>query len=199
LKRVIGGSFPRCYIGDASSAVEAMNAIWNHVWDLALLDISTPGRGSLELLKEIRAERPRLPVLMLTMYPEDQFALRALRAGASGYLSKSAPAETLLDAVGQMLAGGRFITRQTAALLAAGITADSSRPLHARLSDRELDIMLSIGRGQSVGDIAQRLNLSVKTVSTYRARVRAKTGLRNNAEIVQYVMRSNLVDNLAER
>jgi len=171
-----------------------MSAIWNQTWDLVLLDLSIPGKNGLELLKEIREQRPKLPVLILSMHPEEQFSTRALRAGASGYLSKSAPSDTLLEAIRQLMRGGKFITSKVAEMLANNLTEDSSQPVHERLSDRELNVLLSIGRGQSVGDIARTLNLSVKTVSTYRARVRVKTGLRNNAEMVQYVIRNNLVE-----
>ena len=193
LKRVIFSSFPHWSVGEASNGSETMSAIWNQTWDLVLLDLSIPGKNGLELLKEIREQRPKLPVLILSMHPEEQFSTRALRAGASGYLSKSAPSDTLLEAIRQLMRGGKFITSKVAEMLANNLTEDSSQPVHERLSDRELNVLLSIGRGQSVGDIARTLNLSVKTVSTYRARVRVKTGLRNNAEMVQYVIRNTAV------
>jgi DNA-binding NarL/FixJ family response regulator len=171
-----------------------MNAIWAETWDLVLLDISMPGRSSLELLKEMRAQKPKLPVLILSMHPEEQFSIRAPRAGAAGYISKSAASGVLLQAMATVLNGGKFISQRSAQLLATDVAVDESEPLHVRLSDREFDLLLRIGRGQSVTDIAVALHLSVKTVSTYRTKVLAKTGLRNNAEMVQYALRDKLVD-----
>ena len=194
LSRIVEEGYPGCAVGEASNAPEAMKALWDHTWDLILLDISLPGKSGIELLKEIKAIRPRLPVLILSMHPEEQFLTRALKAGASGYLSKATPPEMLFQAIGQALAGGKFITQKAAELLAAEISTDTSRPLHAQLSDREYDLLVRIGRGETVGDVAGKLNLSVKTVSTYRTRVLEKMCMRNNAELAQYAIRNHLVE-----
>jgi DNA-binding NarL/FixJ family response regulator len=181
-------------IGEASNSAEAMNAVWNDTWDLVLLDISLPGRGGLELLSEIRTARPKLPVLILSAHPENQFATRVLKAGASGYLTKASPSHILLGAVRQILAGGKFISQAAAELLAMELNTDSSRPVHQQLSDREYDVMIRIARGQSVSEIGDTLSLSVKTVSTYRARVLQKMGLKSNADLIHYALRNSLVE-----
>lgn len=194
LARTLEKWFPGCKPEAAADSVEAMKAVWDHAWDLVLLDISMPGRSGLDLMKEIHSARPKLPVLIMTFHPEEQFSLRALKAGAAGYLPKSAPAEVVQQAIRQVLAGGRFITAKAAELMAANLGMDADRPLHEVLSDREYDIFVRLGRGETVGEIALSLNLSVKTISTYRARIMTKTGLKNNADVAQYAIRNNLVD-----
>jgi len=194
ITQVLSEEFRDSAIGEASNSAEALNAVWNEVWHLVLLDLSLPGRSGLELLKEVKTARPRLPVLVLSGYPEEQFSTRVLRAGASGYLNKDSSSDTLLRAVHQILDGGRFISPKSAEILASELVSDSSRPLHEQLSDREYDVMLRLARGQSVGEVAEILSLSVKTVSTYRARVLVKTGMKNNAELTQYAIRNNLID-----
>lgn len=194
LARTLDRCFPECRTEGAADSTEAMNAVWNHRWDLVLLDISLPGRSGLDLMKEIHSARPKLPVLIMTFHPEEQFSIRALKAGAAGYLPKSAPSEVIQQAIRQVLAGGRFITAKAAELMAANLGADAERPMHEVLSDREYDIFVRLGRGETVGEIALKVNLSVKTISTYRARIMAKTGLRNNADVAQYAIRNHLVD-----
>jgi DNA-binding NarL/FixJ family response regulator len=134
-------------IGEASNAVEALRSIWEFSWNLVLLDLSLPGRSGLELLSEIHAARPRLPVLVLSMYPEEQFSTRVLKAGGAGYLSKSSSPEEVLRAVRQVLAGGKFITPAAASRLASELCRDNTRHPHETLSDREFDVMLRISRG----------------------------------------------------
>ena len=191
--QVLGPEFPDGVVGEAATAAEALNAIWSESWSLVVLDISLPGRNGLEVLKEIKTARPKLPVLVLSTYPESQFATRALRAGAAGYLTKEAPPEVLLRAVRQTMNGGKFISPAAAEQLASEIMLDSSKPLHELLSDREYDVFLRIGSGQGVAEIAAALNLSVKTISTYRTRILEKTGMKNNAELAQYAIRNKLV------
>lgn len=193
LSRVIAKAIPDTEVVQVSNGSEAMAAIGKRSFSLVLLDISLPGRNGLEVLKEIKAFRPKLPVLVLTAYPEGQYSTRAIKAGAAGFVSKAGPPEVLIQAVRQALAGGMFITPRSAELLASE-SADPSRPLHEQLSDREFDVFVRIGRGQTVGEIAKSLNLSAKTVSTYRTRLLEKTGLRNNSEVVQYAVRNNLID-----
>ena len=191
---VLKDEFPQSTIIQASDAVQTMAAVWDQQVDLVLLDLSLPGRSGLELLKEVKSARPKLPVLILSMYPEEQFATRALRAGAAGYLSKDTPSDKLIQAVRRALAGGKFVSQETAERLAAELTIDTSKPLHEQLSDREYDIMLRLASGQGVSDIAATLNLSVKTVSTYRTRLLNKMGKQNNAELTQYAIRNKLIE-----
>ncbi len=192
--RVLLDEFPASIVTEASDAVETMAAVWNQTLDLVFLDLSLPGRSGLELLKEIKAARPGLPVLILSMHSEEQFATRALRAGASGYLNKDSPPAMLIQAAGRALAGGKFVSSTTAERLAHELTIDVSKPPHEQLSDREYDILLRIGSGQGISKIADSLNLSVKTVSTYRTRILYKMGMSSNADLAQYVIRNNLIE-----
>jgi two-component system invasion response regulator UvrY len=186
--------FPDCTVSEASTAPEGLEAVWNESWNLVLLDISLPGRNGLELLKELKAARPKLSVLILSSYPESQFATRVLKAGAAGYLTKESPPETIVRAVRQVLTGSKFISPWVAERLASEIMLDSSKPAHELLSDREYDVMLRIASGQAVGEIAVTLNLSVKTISTYRTRILEKMGMKNNAELMQYALRNTLIE-----
>jgi DNA-binding NarL/FixJ family response regulator len=181
-------------IVEAATPQEALDLVRQREWDVVILDIGLPGRGGLDVLKDIKQEAPRLPVLILSMHAEDQYAVRALRAGAAGYLTKAAAPETLIDAIRKAVSGGRYITPHLAERLATELTADTARPPHAALSDREFEVLRLIASGQTVGDIADRLSLSVKTVSTYRARILEKMRLRNNAELMQYVVTNRLLD-----
>ena len=191
---VLAEAFPGGSIAEASDGAEALQAVYDGTWDLVVLDLSLPGRTGLDVLKEIRGACPRLPVLILSTYPEQQFATRALRAGACGYLNKGSPPEILVSAVRKVLAGGRFISATLGESLAADLDRDFSRPLHECLSDREYHVMLRIASGKTVSEIAEEIHLSVKTISTYRAWVLEKMHMKNNAELTQYGMREKLVD-----
>ena len=181
-------------IGEAATPQQALDLIRQREWDAVILDIGLPGRGGLEVLKDIKDELPRLPVLILSMHSEDQFGVRAMRAGAAGYLTKEAAPENLVNAIRKVVSGGRHISQELAERLATELTLDTARPLHASLSDREFDVLRLIASGQTVGEIADRLSLSVKTVSTYRARVLDKMRLKNNAELMQYALTNRLLD-----
>jgi len=181
-------------LGEASTAQEALDLIRLGEWDAVVLDIGLPGRSGLDVLKDIKRERPRLPVLILSMHAEDQYAVRAIRAGAGGYLTKEAASEKLLDAIRKITTGGRFITPDLAERLATELTDGTQGPPHASLSDREFEVLRLIASGSPVGDIAGRLSLSVKTVSTYRARILEKMHMHNNAELMQYVLTNHLLD-----
>jgi len=181
-------------IGEAAHGPQAIDLVRQSSWDAVVLDIGLPGRGGIEILKDIKRERPRLPVLILSMHPEDQYAIRALRAGAAGYITKETAPEKLLEAIRKVTTGGRFISAELAERLAAELTVDVPGPPHASLSDREFEVLRLIGSGLSVGDIADRLSLSAKTVSTYRARVLDKMRMKNNAELMQYVVTNRLSD-----
>lgn len=191
---VLAEAFPGGSIAEASDGAEALQAVYDGIWDLVVLDLSLPGRTGLDVLKEIKDARPRLPILVLSTYPEQQFATRALRAGASGYLNKGSPPEVLLSAVRKVLAGGKFISASLGESLAADLDRDFSKPLHECLSDREYHVMLRIASGKTVSEVAEEIHLSVKTISTYRARVLDKMHMKNNAELTQYSVRERLVD-----
>jgi two-component system invasion response regulator UvrY len=194
LKQTLADAAEIGEIVEAATPQEALDLVRQRKWDAVILDIGLPGRGGLEVLKDIKREVPRLPVLILSMHAEDQYAVRAVRAGAAGYLTKGAATERLIAAVRKVASGGRYISPELAERLATELTVDPDHPLHASLSDREFDVLRSIASGQTVGDIAERLSLSVKTVSTYRARILEKMQLKNNAELMHYVLTNHLLD-----
>ena len=194
LKQTLADAAEIGEIVEAATPQEALDLVRGCEWDAVILDIGLPGRGGLEVLKDIKREAPKLPVLILSMHSEDQYAVRAVRAGAAGYLTKGAAPESLIDAVRKVASGGRYISAELAERLATELTVGAERPLHASLSDREFEVLRSIAAGQTVGDIAGRLSLSVKTVSTYRARILEKMHLKNNAELMHYVLTNHLLD-----
>ena len=181
-------------IGEAASAPEAVDLARKKPWDIVVIDITMPGRSGLELLKDLKRERPNIPVLVLSVHPADQYAVRVLRAGASGYLTKESAPEELLTAIRQILRGGRYISPSVGETLAAdlGRPADEA-PLHG-LSDREFEVMRLLTSGKRASEIAEELCLSVKTVSTYRTRFLQKLGLRTTAEIMRYALKHGFVD-----
>jgi two-component system, NarL family, invasion response regulator UvrY len=179
--------------GEARNAHEALVLIRSRPCDCLILDVSLPGRGGLEILKEVKQARPKLPVLILSMHPEDQYAVRALKAGAAGYLNKDSAPQELVTATRKIVGGGRYVSARVAEHLAYGVTGDSDRPTHENLSDREFQVLCMIASGKSVTDIAEELALSVKTISTYRTRILEKTGMRNSAELTHYAIREKLV------
>jgi len=186
LKRVLleGGIARR--VGEAATAAEAMTQARRERWDVVILDINLGGRNGVEVLKDLKAEFPALPVLMLSSYPEEQFAVRALRAGASGYLNKNQAAKVLVGAVSVVAAGARYISPKVAELLADLVDRPGDRPPHTTLSDREDQVFRLLAAGSTVGEIARQLHLSVKTVSTYRTQVLRKLGVANNAQLMRY-------------
>ena len=194
LKETLRSQFPKAAFGEAKTAEEAVEHIRQKDWDIVVLDISMPGRTGLEILREVKTLRPSLPILILSMYPEEQFARRALRAGASGYLTKESVPEELTEAVRKVLRGGRYVSVNLAERLASDLGRRSDAPLHERLSDREFQVLRMIASGMTVKHIAEKLEVSVKTVSTYRARVLLKTGLRSTADLVRYAVQSGLVN-----
>lgn len=179
--------------GEAASADELLTLLRTRPVDTVLLDVGLGERDGIEVLKQIRASFPRLPVLMISMHSEDVFAIRALRAGASGYVEKSAAPEVLLAAVRRVASGGKWVSAAMAARLTEQVAGDAPAALpHERLSDREFEIFRLLGSGKSVTEIARALNLSVKTVSSHRTHILAKTGLATNADIVDYVSSNRL-------
>jgi len=189
LKALLSHEFPAVF-GEAGDAWGAVEQLQKHTWDVALFDITLPGKSGLDLLKDVKAEWPGLPVLILSGHMEDQFAVRALRAGAGGYITKaSAPAE-LAGAVRRILAGGRYVSAALAEKLVVRVTRNLTEIPHETLSDREYDVMSRIALGMTSTEIGEDLSLSVKTISTYRARVLEKLRVRNNAAIVQYAIQT---------
>lgn len=180
--------------GEASKPSEAMNELQNDTWDVVVLDLSLPGRGGLDTLREIKRLYPQLPVLVLSMHAEEHYALRALRAGAAGYVNKESAAEELAVAVRKVLAGGTHVSARLAETLAKSYRGDTTRPVHERLSDRELEVLRGLSKGKTVKQIGIDLSLSEKTVSTYRTRLLEKMQMRTNAELIQYALREGLID-----
>ena len=193
LRELLSDEFPGAAFGEASDARQAMDQLRKKEWDVALLDITLSGKSGLDLLKELKVEWPKLPVLVLSGHPEDQFAVRVLKAGAGGYMTKESAPEELAKAIRKVLAGGRYVSPALAEKLALGVRKDPRRAPHETLSDREYEVMSRIASGKTVKEIAEELLLSAKTISTYRARVLEKLGVRNSAEIVQYAIRNGLV------
>lgn len=181
-------------IEEASQGAAALDAIRRQPWDLLILDVALPDKHGLEVLKEAKGIQPRLPVLMLSLYPEKEFAMRAIRAGASGYLTKQSAPSELLTAVRRVLQGGRYITEALAEQMAEALESGSEGVLHARLSDRELQVLRLFGQGKGVTLIAEDLALSVKTVSTYRARILEKLSCETTAELIRYAIDAKLVE-----
>lgn len=194
VRALLADEYPDAEFKEASNATEALHAIRKQRWDLLMLDISLPGRGGIDLLAEIRVARPEVAVIMLSMHPETEFAVRALKAGAAGYLTKQSADEELLNAVRKVLSGGRYITAKVADKLADLVAGASSDTPHARLSDREFQIMQLLAGGKTVKEIAADLSLSAKTVSTYRSRVLEKLELGSTAELARYADRHQLIE-----
>jgi len=179
---------------EASSCQEALNCLAATTCDLVLLDISLPGRNGLDLLKNLHSQMPKTPVLVISMHPEEQYAIRALRLGAAGYLTKESAPEELLLAVRKVLAGGKYVSSNLSELIATEIAGNNTDlPLHESLSNRELQVACMMATGKTVTDIGREMNLSEKTISTYRSRLMTKLGVRNTAEIIAYCLRNNLV------
>ncbi len=180
--------------GEARNSLEVLDQIRKNSWDVIILDITMPGRGGLDTLKEIKSERPKLPVLILSIHPEDQYAVRALKAGAAGYLTKESAPDDLLNAIKKVFKGGKYISTTLAEKLALHLERDAQRQPHEGLSDREYQVMCMIASGKKVKDIAENLSLSVKTISTYRARILDKMKMKSNADLIHYAIQNRLVN-----
>jgi DNA-binding NarL/FixJ family response regulator len=194
LRQILGQSPDIVVKDEASNGQEVLKKIGNGHFDLVLLDISLPGRSGLEVLKQIRATAPDLPILILSMYPEEQYAIRALRAGASGYLTKESATNELLKAIRKVAAGGIYITSSLAEKIVSELKMDTKRLPHEMLSDREYQVMCMIASGRPVKEIAILLSLSVKTISTHRARILEKMNMKNSAQLTHYAIKHNLVE-----
>jgi DNA-binding NarL/FixJ family response regulator len=179
--------------GEARSGAEALELVRTHDWDVAVLDISLGGRSGLEVLKEIKQIRPRLPVLMLSMHAEAQYAIRAFKAGAAGYVSKGSSRDELRAAILKVIKGGRYVSSELAEQMVVDLAGANKAP-HETLSDRELEVLCLIASGRTVNEIASHLALSDKTISTYRRRILDKMAMKTNAELTTYVIRNNLIE-----
>jgi DNA-binding NarL/FixJ family response regulator len=194
LKQILGDMPEMVVAGEATTGQEVLDKVRAETWDVVVLDISMPDRSGLDVLKQLRSERPKLPVLVLSMHSEDQYAVRVLKAGASGYLTKDSAPDELVKAIRKVVSGGTYVSSFLAEKLAFEVGTDSSRLPHDTLSDREFQVLRLIAAGESVTEIAAELYLSVKTVSTYRARLLQKMNLTTNAELMHYAMQNHLID-----
>jgi len=193
LKQIVADVGDMMVADEAGNGQEALQKIREGDYDVILLDISMPGRSGLEVLKDIRAERPKLPVLILSMHSEEQYAVRALRAGASGYLTKASAPDELIGAIRKVSRGRKYVTASLAEKLALELDVDIRKPPHEMLSDREYQVMLMLASGKAVKEIADELCLSVKTISTYRSRILEKMNMKKNAELTLYAIQNSLV------
>ncbi len=194
LKQIVGDTPEMLVAGEAINGQDVLDKVRADTWDVVVLDISMPDHSGLDILKQLRSERPKLPVLVLSMYSEDQYAVRVLKAGASGYLTKDSAPDEMVKAIRKVVRGGRYVSPLLAEKLAFEIGADSSKLPHEALSDREFQVLGLIAAGKSVKEIAAELSLSVKTVSTYRARMLEKMSLGTNAELIHYAIQNHLID-----
>jgi two-component system, NarL family, invasion response regulator UvrY len=194
LRETLGEVFKKVTFGEAKTAQETVEHVRRQDWEIVILDISMPGKSGLDILDDLKRLRPKLPILLLSMHPEEQFARRALKSGAAGYLTKDSIPEELKEAVRRILTGGRYVSATLAERLAFDLRKGADTPVHELLSDREFQVLRMIASGKTVKEIANEIALSVKTVSTYRARILLKTGMKTTAELIRYALQTQLVD-----
>jgi len=194
LRRILSAAEGIAVGGEASNGFDVLAKVKDEVWDLLLLDLSMPGKGGMDLIKQVKAEKPDLPILVLSMHDEAQYAVRALKAGASGYLNKVSAGEALIAAVRKVAGGGVYVSQATAEALARSVMPANQAQPGAALSDREFQVLGLLAAGNTVSAIAQELHLSVKTVSTHKTRVMEKLELRSHTDLVRYAMASGLID-----
>ncbi len=193
MKELLTHAFEEAVFGEARSAEEAQPLVRTQPWDVAIVDISLPGQSGLAFVKHLKQKQPRLPVLVFSMHAEDFYAVRALKAGADGYVMKDAEARELVTAVKRVLQGRKYVSGSLAEKLAVEVQVESPKPLHESLSEREFEVFRLLASGKTISQIALVLSLSVKTVSTYRSRILAKMQMKNNVELVQYAIRNQLI------
>jgi DNA-binding NarL/FixJ family response regulator len=194
LVELLTREFGEVTIGEAGTASDLLDLVRTQEWDAVVMDVNMPGRSGPEILRDMKQERPRLPVLVLSMYTEDQYAVRMIKAGADGYVTKASASRDVYTALKQLLAGKKYVSAEVGDRLARDANFSSEKPLHATLSDREFQVLRLIASGQTVKEIAEDLSLSAATISTYRARILEKMQLKNNAELTKYAIQQNLVE-----
>lgn len=193
LVELIREAYPAANIVEVVNSLEVLDQLDKQPWNIILMDISMPGRNGIDTLKQIRANGVNTPILMLSAHPEDQYALRVLKAGASGFLNKESATDELLAAVHKVLSGKKYISAAVAEKLAESQTRGSDKPAHEQLSDREMQVLQQLASGKTVSEVAEELSLSVNTISTYRARMLEKLSLNNNAELTRYALDHGIV------
>lgn len=193
VKQIIAGEFGQATFGEAQNVRELQEAVGSERWDIVVLDLAMPGGSGLEALKQIKHDHPQLPVLILSMFPEDQYAVRTIIAGAAGYLNKESAPEELVQAIRKVLHGGKYISASVADELVLHARHEDDQPLHKHLSDREYQVLCLIASGKEVKEISAELALSAKTISTYRARLLEKMNMKTNAELTYYAIQNKLV------
>ncbi len=193
LRLILANEFKKAKFGEAQDTTELFERLKQEPWDVLIMDLSMPGGSGLNTLKQIKHDYPQMPILVLSMYPEDQYAVRTLKAGASGYLTKESASDELVNAMQKILRGGKYINASVAEKLLLQLGNEDARAPHELLSDREYQVLCMIASGKEVGQIAEELTLSVKTVSTYRARILEKMNMKTNAELTHYAIENKLV------
>jgi two-component system, NarL family, invasion response regulator UvrY len=194
LKQIIQDNFFGAEVGEAKDASDVLDMARIKDWDVVVLDITMPHKSGLQVLKELKYEHPKLPVLVLSIYPEDQYAVRVLKSGAAGYMTKETATDQLVSAIRKVINGKKYVSPTLAEKLAFDLEREGQKPLHEYLSDREYEVMQMIANGKTVSEIARQLSLSVKTVSTYRGRILEKMQMKSNNELMRYTIRNNLID-----
>jgi two-component system invasion response regulator UvrY len=194
LKEILVRELEGATCSEAANAEQVLSEVQSKDWDLLILDITMPGRSGLDVLRDIRGLRPKLPVLVLSMHPEDQLGKRVLKAGASGYMNKESAPEELIKAVRKVLQGSVYVSRALAERLALDLRENAGRPLHDTLSEREFEVFRMLASGKTVTEIAEELHLSVPTVSTHRAHILAKMNITTTAALISYAVHNRLVD-----
>jgi DNA-binding NarL/FixJ family response regulator len=192
LKQILEEMPGKVLSDEARNGQEVLQKIWDDNYDMVLLDISMPGNSGLDILKQLKSEWPDLKILILSMHPEEQYAIRALKAGASGYLTKESTPHELVKAIRKISTGKKYVSASLAERIASHLEVMSEKPLHEILSDREFEVMRKIASGKTVKEIAEELSLSVKTISTYRARILEKMKMKNNAQLTYYAIHNKL-------
>lgn len=193
LKQILLEGFPAAEIGEVPDAEALIKMVITQTWDVVISDLSMPGRSGLDALQQIKQIHPKLPVLILSIHPEEQYAIRALKAGAAGYLSKDLAPDELVIAVQKVILGKKYITASIAEKLATLIEYDADKPMHEILSDREFSVLKFLAAGKSISEIAEMLFLSITTVSTYRSRILHKMNLKNNSDLTMYAIEHKLI------
>jgi len=193
LKQILLEEYPSAIIEEVNDAEGVTKKTMSDEWDIIICDLSMPGRSGLDVVQQVKQNFPKLPVLILSIHPEEQYAIRVLRAGAAGYLSKDAATEELVKAVQRVLQGRKYVSSAIAEKMASELDQDTSKPPHEVLSDREFDVFKMLASGKTVSEIAEQLTLSITTVSTYRARILVKMNMKTNAELTRYGLENKLI------